>query len=654
MRIARPGLKMSRLARRLLFAAAMLSSSLTAFGPVCAGETIAYTYDGRGRLIQTGHGGTANSGVTSSYTLDKADNRSAVAVLAPNSVSFSIGDATGTEGGSLTFTVTKTGTTTNSYQLNYATADNTALQSSDYTAKSGTLTFAPGDTTQAITVLTVNDSIAENSETMFANISGANGVFITRSQGVGTINDDDPAVTFAVTSSTAQEGNLLLFTASKTGSTNNTYTVDYKTVDGTATSPSDYTAMAGTLTFGPGDVTETIYVQTAFDGVTEGSEKMLLKLLNPSGGAAIDPVRPLGSGTITDTAGNGVSFAISDASIVEGVDIMYFTVTRSGPASGTYSVNWATIPGTAIGTGGSDPNPDYWTQSGTLTFGPTDTTKQVQVFTFVDSVPEQTEYMYVGLGGQTGGATITRAQGTGTIYDNGRVPPTESTINLTTGGSVNLRSIADTNGYTGGTNVIYHFVVPANVTIMGNAGGGVGIDTGTWPSGATVTLVVNGTVLGGGGNGGKGGFGSTAGASSTYPGAGIICHFNMPITLASSGVLKGGGSGGSGGGAGPGGAAGGGGGGGAPNGLGGASGGAGAGAGAPGTLSGGGSGGAGAAGTPGGAGGSYAAWGGFGVAGSTDSGFTFPGADALTYAVGNHINSCPLTNNGGTVVGAVG
>ena len=40
-----------------------------------AAETISYSYDARGRLIQVVHSGTVNNGVTTGYTIDKADNR---------------------------------------------------------------------------------------------------------------------------------------------------------------------------------------------------------------------------------------------------------------------------------------------------------------------------------------------------------------------------------------------------------------------------------------------------------------------------------------------------------------------------------------------------------------------------------------------------
>jgi YD repeat-containing protein len=40
-----------------------------------ASETVNYTYDAKGRLIQVAHSGTVNNGVVTNYTYDRADNR---------------------------------------------------------------------------------------------------------------------------------------------------------------------------------------------------------------------------------------------------------------------------------------------------------------------------------------------------------------------------------------------------------------------------------------------------------------------------------------------------------------------------------------------------------------------------------------------------
>ncbi|MEO8723442.1 MAG: Calx-beta domain-containing protein, partial [Sphingobium sp.] len=104
--------------------------------------------------------------------------------------SFAIGNATAvTEGGTLTFTVTRTGS---AFSVDYATASGTATSGSDFTATSGTLYFIGSSTSETITVATIDDSTHESAETVLVNLSGANGGGITVSQGSGTINDNDP------------------------------------------------------------------------------------------------------------------------------------------------------------------------------------------------------------------------------------------------------------------------------------------------------------------------------------------------------------------------------------------------------------------------------------------------------------------------------
>jgi YD repeat-containing protein len=61
-----------------LFIAALAGVAAT------ASETINYTYDARGRLVQVKHSGSVNNNVTANYTYDKADNRTNVNVASPN------------------------------------------------------------------------------------------------------------------------------------------------------------------------------------------------------------------------------------------------------------------------------------------------------------------------------------------------------------------------------------------------------------------------------------------------------------------------------------------------------------------------------------------------------------------------------------------
>lgn len=161
-----------------------------------ASETLTYTYDARGRLTQVGHAGTVNQGVVTCYTYDKADNRSKVVAAnqsctAPVPPSFAIANDWAYEGNNLYFWVTKTGLTGNTTTVNYATANGTAIAGSDYTAVTGTLTFAPSETSKRIIVPTTTDIVVEPDEAMTMNLSGAVDATISDASASGGIHNND-------------------------------------------------------------------------------------------------------------------------------------------------------------------------------------------------------------------------------------------------------------------------------------------------------------------------------------------------------------------------------------------------------------------------------------------------------------------------------
>jgi len=108
----------------------------------------------------------------------------------------SINDVSITEGRRgtklMTFTVTLTGLTEKWVSVNYATADGTAKTSDhDYAATSGTLYFAPGQTTATFSVVIYGDTVKEPDETFSVNLSGASEATILDGVGIGTILNDD-------------------------------------------------------------------------------------------------------------------------------------------------------------------------------------------------------------------------------------------------------------------------------------------------------------------------------------------------------------------------------------------------------------------------------------------------------------------------------
>lgn len=191
--------------RRSILALGLITSCIVPIFSAVGSETQTYTYDELGRLKAVQYSGALNNGAAHSLCYDPAGNRtqyksSAAGALASCSgggggespPSFAIGNASVTEGGNLVFTITKTGTVSQSYSVNYATANGTAAAGSDYTAKSGTLTFTSAQTSQTVSVVTTDDTTVESAETVLVNLSGATGgATIGGAQGVGTINDND-------------------------------------------------------------------------------------------------------------------------------------------------------------------------------------------------------------------------------------------------------------------------------------------------------------------------------------------------------------------------------------------------------------------------------------------------------------------------------
>lgn len=118
----------------------------------------------------------------------------------PPPPSFSVSDASVTEGGTLVYTVTKTGPAVAVFAVDFATAGGTAAGSytgnGDYYTGAAKLYFQPSETSKTVSIQTIEDPMDEPNETVPLNLSNASGgAAITDSQGIGTIldNDEQPA-----------------------------------------------------------------------------------------------------------------------------------------------------------------------------------------------------------------------------------------------------------------------------------------------------------------------------------------------------------------------------------------------------------------------------------------------------------------------------
>jgi hypothetical protein len=121
----------------------------------------------------------------------------------------SINDVTVAEGNTGTtpamFNVTLSHSSSKTITVHYAPANGTAVAPGDYTSTSGTVTFAPGDTSEDVVVQVRGDTIDEPNETFTVNLSQPANAAIADATGVGTIIDDRNGVP-ALTSSSKVVG----------------------------------------------------------------------------------------------------------------------------------------------------------------------------------------------------------------------------------------------------------------------------------------------------------------------------------------------------------------------------------------------------------------------------------------------------------------
>jgi hypothetical protein len=92
-----------------------------------------------------------------------------------------------------TFTVTLSAAYDQAVTMSFRTTDGTAKTSdSDYVARAGTLTFAPGETTKSISIVVNGDSKKEANETFYLDLFGnSSNSLVTKGRGYGTILNDD-------------------------------------------------------------------------------------------------------------------------------------------------------------------------------------------------------------------------------------------------------------------------------------------------------------------------------------------------------------------------------------------------------------------------------------------------------------------------------
>ncbi|MGI8810855.1 MAG: Calx-beta domain-containing protein [Acidimicrobiales bacterium] len=217
----------------------------------------------------------------------------------------------------------------------------------------------------------------------------------------------------SVSDSSVTEGNSGPTTASitinRSGAVATPATVNWSTLDGTASAPTDYVAVPLTrVDFAPGETTRTVEVTVNGDTAVESNETFSIRLAGAVRATIAD-----GSGLVRINNDDSGSFAVNDASVTEGdagTRQANFTISRSGAVDGPATVKWSTLDAQATASSG-----DFVAvPATTVSFSAGETAKTVSVAVNGDTAMEINEIFYVRLSAPTG-ATIFDASGLGRI-----------------------------------------------------------------------------------------------------------------------------------------------------------------------------------------------------------------------------------------------
>ena len=293
-------------------------------------------------LSGAGYGGTFTLPVTVTD-----DNDPAATLSISGGASVTEGNTGDTN--ALTFVVTKSGSTGKRVTVQYAATPASTAGVGDYqpATASGTLSFAPGATTQTITVTITGDYTPEPDETIVIELSNAVNGMITTATATGTITDDDVALE-PLPDVTVTEGEEAPIRLMLDGPATAPVVLSYEIVDVSATIGEDYTILGpdgmtpiptrGTVTIPQGFQELMVTVRTDDDSLAEGDETFRVVV-------GIGGTRREATATITDN--DQLSASVTAPETVAEGETARFTVTLSGGTSTANVVVSYTVGGTA-------------------------------------------------------------------------------------------------------------------------------------------------------------------------------------------------------------------------------------------------------------------------------------------------------------------
>ena len=402
-------------------------------------------------------------GATDVHTATITDNDSAPTI--------SIDDPTVSEGaGTGTVTVTLTGGSYLGVTVDYTTSTGTAIEGTDFTDATGTLTWAADETgTKTYSITITNDTLDENDKTITNTLSNPTNSTISDSTGTMTITDNDDAPTVAWTASSqsgAESVGTMTIIAQLSAVSGLDVTLPY-TLTGTAVGTgTDYSITASPVTITAGSSTTTVTITVVDDALDENSETVISTIGVPTN--ATVGATTVHTATITDNDEPPVvNWTTSTQSIAESAETITITAELSTASSFTITVPF-TVTGTAVGSG-----VDYTIDSSPVTISAGSTTTDISLTVIEEIIVEPTETVIVTMGTPTNGTKGTTDIHTASITndDNQRNSSSGTTAPSSTVSSGNTETTTttennDCSGITAGSGVKLVWTATSSVNLV--------------------------------------------------------------------------------------------------------------------------------------------------------------------------------------------
>ena len=293
--------------------------------------------------------------------------------------------------------------------VQFATSDGSAKNGVNYLGITNYVDFPAGEVLKTISLPVLDDSTITPDLTMTNTLSNPTPPAVLGVQFQTTLHivNVDNAVCFSNASPPGVAKNtptgVAVIDVLRLGGTQNTCSVDfYTTTNGsTAVIGTDYYPTNGTITFSPGQSDLQFQIQIINNSLPEGNKLISLFLTNAVNTTLTSPSNAIQ--TILDTVSNPgqLSFSATNFTASSGDGNAYLAVLRTNGTSGSVSVTYTTVPGTA------QPGLNYVTTINTLTFGSGDTMKLAAVPLVNNNIAQAPVSLSVVLSNPTGGATLT-------------------------------------------------------------------------------------------------------------------------------------------------------------------------------------------------------------------------------------------------------